>query len=285
MTRSKPSQPKINAGETLGILYDRFRRQAGWNLEADETLEARNDREQFIAAGLEVLGAARIPPASYERLYRRAMVSRARRRANNESVNYKLSAEDLAVEWFVLEKETADAATGNEKRDLSSANCPNINNHVGNQAIVEYCFGGLVEVVLPCHACRPKSYEQKRAESVEEHNRSFASRRLETKSDDEIKNQEAINAQAKIIDFQKAAPTEEKLSLEEIAALEVEHNNLVKKFVEDADTRRRLSLYYDDHAECFRNPDFVNVTVSLEEMKRKIESYKKHLPPIEAERV
>lgn len=179
LTQSKPLPKKLNAAEELGKIFDRFRRQTDWRLEGEETVEAKKDRGQFIAAALEVLGAARVPVESYERLYRRAMVSRARRRAEGKSVNFKLSGEDLATEWFVLQKEIAEAPPA-PVAEMPEDECPNRHQHIGSEAIVEYLFAGKKEVVLPCHACRPKAFTLRNAEFVENHNNSFANRRLGT---------------------------------------------------------------------------------------------------------
>lgn len=199
MTQSKSSPKKLNASKILGTIYDRFRRQAGWNLQSDETEEAKGDRMQFIGASLEVLGAARVPVAHYDRLYRRAMVARARKRANGESVNYLLSAEDLAVEWFVFEKEMA--AIPNESEDL--AVCPGESKHFGNEAVVSYCFAGEIDVVLPCAECRPKAFEQRKKEHLNEHNQSFASRRLGAADAETVKRveNETFNQQPEYFDL------------------------------------------------------------------------------------
>lgn len=152
LTPAKPSE--LNAGEILGDIFDRFYQQAGWNVLTDE------ERDLRIATGLEVLGAADVPPKYYDELYRRAMATRAKRKSEGETV-FTLSAEDLAVEWHGLKNELA---TGT-KPDLSPATCPNRAWHIGGEPVCEYGPPGAA-TKLPCHVCRPTAFSQRSAETI-----------------------------------------------------------------------------------------------------------------------
>lgn len=182
------SEKKLNASQIVGDLIDRFRRGAGWNLADEETLEQKRDRQQLILVFLEDLGAAKVPVKEYERLYRRAKVTRARRKSEGKDISYHITPEELVAEWFLLEKETAESLA--KDKEYSSETCPEKGQHIGDDAIVEYCFGGTIDVILPCRVCRPHAFDQRREEFTEEHNRSFAARRLNAADEKDI---EAVN--------------------------------------------------------------------------------------------
>jgi hypothetical protein len=184
LTLPKSSPKNLNAAEEIGKLIDRFRLGAGWNLKDENTPEAIQDRDNLIAVFLEDLGAARVPTDQYERLYRRAKVTRARQKAEGKSVPFHLTSEELVAEWFVLQKEIAAAGTAN-KSDLPVEKCPNLSEHIDGEPIVELLLWGKDEVILPCHTCRPEAFRIRRNEFEQKRNASFASRRLEAGSVEE----------------------------------------------------------------------------------------------------
>jgi hypothetical protein len=177
LTRTKPSNADLNAAEIIGDIIDRFRRAAGWNLQAEETLEAKRDRQQLIAVFLEQLGAARVPVDQYERLYRRATVTRARRRAEGKENPFHLTPEEIVTEWFGLQKELADAP-----KETDAQACPNVNQHIDGEPVCEFVYWMTTEVILPCPVCRPRAFAQRQKEFTEKRNQSFANRRLESGS-------------------------------------------------------------------------------------------------------
>lgn len=147
--------------------------------------------------------------------------------------------------------------------------CPEKSRHINSDGDVEICspVNWNDSAVLPCRACQPTAYETERANFIRK------SGKVEQTFEKTIE-----KMSANVLEF-KAQIVEPKLSIEEIAALEIEHNNLIKNFTTDPEQVRRLSLYFDEAADCFRNPDFAQVTHSFDAVKKKIESYKKHLPP------
>jgi hypothetical protein len=176
LTRQKPSKPKLNAGEVIGDIIDRFRRSIGWNLAQEQTEEEKKDRMQLIAVFLEILGAAAVPVEEYERCYRRATVTRARLKADGKSVPYHITAEELVTEWILLQR---SRATQPESQDKPAELCSFRNNHIDGEPIVEYAFSGITDMILPCHECRPEAHRVRKNEKIEQHNATFASRRLE----------------------------------------------------------------------------------------------------------
>lgn len=79
--------------------------------------------------------------------------------------------------------------------------------------------------------------------------------------------------QSNVREFKK--PTAPTLSIEEIAALEAEHNNLVRALVADTEAQKRLFIVFDKGANCFKSPNFSRLTYSFDVVRKKIESYRK----------
>lgn len=144
--------------------------------------------------------------------------------------------------------------------------CPEKSRHTNADGDVEICnpVNWNESVVLPCRTCQPAAYETERAMFIQK------SGKVEQTIEMAME-----KAETNILEFKQ--PEEPKLTIEEIATLEVEHNNLVRKFVSDEDTIRRLVIRYDEAAQCFRSPDFHAVTYSFSSVKRRIEDYKNRL--------
>lgn len=179
LIRLQPS--KLNPGEVIGDIIDRFRQGIGWNLKDEQTPEARAERKRLIAIFLEQLGAGGVPVEQYERCYRRATATRARRRADGKENPFHITPEELVSEWFLLKKERENQ-TSDEKPDLET--CTDANNHIEGEAVQEYLIWGSYSVYLPCHVCRPKTHQKRQLEAVEVRNNSFANRRLEAGEED-----------------------------------------------------------------------------------------------------
>lgn len=109
-------------------------------------------------AFIEILGAARIPVKYWERLYRKAMVTRGARRARNEQNPFFITPEELIAENDSLMKELADKP--------SSAPCPQKHDDEEDR-LVEYVLGGTKDgVLLPCHLCRKEAHHKRIAERI-----------------------------------------------------------------------------------------------------------------------
>ena len=172
MTQQKSSKPKLNAGQIVGDFIDRFRRQAGWNLADEQTPEAKNDRKQLILVFLEVLGVSGAPVEYYDKLYQLAMATRAKAKSDGKSVPFHITAEEVAAEWFALERKLRD-----KESDKPAELCGFRANHEEGEPIVTYFPYG-EPMVLPCHECRPEAHRIRKAEKIEARNKSFANRRL-----------------------------------------------------------------------------------------------------------
>lgn len=260
-TLQKLSKPEINAGSIVGDLIDRFRRQAGWNLADEQTEEAKKDRQELILVFLEVLGATGARPEHYERLYRRAMRTRASRRANGERLPYHITAEEMAAEWFPLEKELRETET-----EKTEELCGFRANHENGERVVTYFPYG-EPMVLPCHECRPAAHAARKAYLIEVRNKSFANRRLAAAP---LTPAEAV--------AEAFRPPKEAF-LDPAAAKEIrdEYNELVRLLVEDETARNRLFVIFDEGANVFRHPERVDVVYSEKVMRDKIERYRQVL--------
>lgn len=144
------------------------------------TPEEKVDHQHYVMTFLEVLGAAGVPVDQYEICFRRARVARARKEAEGKSVSFKITPEEIAAQWFVIQKEQAEK-TADDPQNKPAENCSFLNEHIGGESIVQYFPAWSLPdgVVLPCHECRPKAHEQKKAAQIEKHNQYVRSRILE----------------------------------------------------------------------------------------------------------
>jgi hypothetical protein len=155
LTRQKPSEPELNAWEELGKIFDRFRLSQGWNLKDGE-----EDHDDRTTAFIEILGAAKIPVRHWEKLYRKAMVTRGMRRARNEQNSFFITPEEFIAEYEGLMKELAE-----KPQDKP---CPQPHDDEEDR-LVEYMFaGGTDGTLLPCHLCRKDAYHKRIAERIEQ---------------------------------------------------------------------------------------------------------------------
>src|SRR6185369_5562068 len=84
---------RLNAAESVGRIFDKFRMAQGWRSDEDQ-----ENHEARILSWIEILGTARIEVRHYEDLYRRAMVNRGLRKATGESLSYWVTPEELIAE-------------------------------------------------------------------------------------------------------------------------------------------------------------------------------------------
>lgn len=154
-TQTKHSKPKLNAGEIIGNIIDRFRRSIGWNLKE----ETQDDRGELVLSFLEILGAANVPVSEYEPCYRQARLMRAEIVKKGKEPPFHLTPEEMAAAWVVRAKKLAESE---EKPDLDHNSCKNKHEHIGGEAVAFYQPVGRDGVILPCHECRPKAHEIQR---------------------------------------------------------------------------------------------------------------------------
>ena len=240
-------QPSINAGQELGKILDRMYLALGVTAKDDV------DHKQRLAAYLEILGTARIPVFLWEKLYRRAMVTRAYKRANGDFCSFYLTPEDLISEYPNLQKELGEKKSD----DAPVADCPQTHDADALDRLVFYILGGIEEVVLPCHACRPAANEERRKEKAY------------IKRENVLKLAPAINENRP----HEPRPRSE-YSLEEIAAMEIEHNRLVRQIVEDQSAHVHLLLVWDEGGQVFKLPHRADMTFSLDVVSKKIADYR-----------
>lgn len=247
----KPSQ--INAGEEIGKILERFRLSQGWKAEEDE------DHELRMTAFLEILGAARIPVNLYDRLYRRVMVTRAKKKASGESVSYYIAPEEMVAEYFTLQNELKKQS----ESEQSAPQCSNDRNHIddkGNTKIISL-FDLDRDEIAPCFFCRYDDYKKWRknqASLYDEHQPKTIIPQVNDKPRSSL----------------FVSPVEEIIDAKEAEKLVLEYNELLYKIASDEETRKQYFVIFDEGGNCFKYANRPAHTFSLKAFIKTIEQYR-----------
>lgn len=194
-----------------------------------------------------------------------------KRAGKNQTSGYAPNAYQIINEWQKIkeqerekrEKLQAERAAEQAKLVNPVDVCPNKEKHINEFGEVAYFnpFNPNSDLILPCHACRPKAYEDQRARFNKKHNRTL-----------DEKETLAIYEQA--VQIEKPAPVE--YDLVEMDALAQKHNELVFAIIGEVVPSDML-VRFDEGGNCFKHPHTAAITYSPENLEKKIERYQQIL--------
>jgi hypothetical protein len=127
----------------------------GWRPDEDQ-----ENHEARIISWIEILGTANIPIEHYDGLYRRAMVSRGRKKGEGLSVPYWITPEELIAEHAEFQRDL-------QAQPRPVEHCSQPHDADRDDRLNIYAVGGVEEIALPCHECRPEAHRKRVVEHLD----------------------------------------------------------------------------------------------------------------------
>lgn len=168
---------------------------------------------------------------------------------------------DVKNAWLEIAAKEHEAAKEQELKNNPAAACPGAKYHVGFDVFAQIILMNphtQLDELYPCPKCRILDFENKKKTDIALYG--------------EIKPMIILE---KMVEAHAPKVEVEIIPLEEIAALELEHNSIVRQIAGDA--ANGLLIVWDEGANCFARANYRSRTFSAEIVRKAIEDYRRIL--------